>query len=501
METVLTRQSIYELLKERARTVPDLPALTQGEITWSYADLDRISDVYAKRLIGAGAGNGTSIAVITHLSRDNVALLYGALKIGARITLIASSTVEKTLEYMLDCADADFVVLAAPDMRGVFKGHRKVYSLDGTQFPSLPDAEEIKDEQCEMICASADVDVSGIVLFTSGTTSMPKGVPLTQYRLINNANSHRTFFEADEKDRFVASLPLEHILGVIVTILTPMMACACMCITKDIHTDSILTVIEQKHCTIICGVPSMFHALVSREDFDRYDVSSLRFGLTGGAACSDALFREVEEKLGIILISTLGQTETTGGFTMLDRRESTIERWHSVGVPGYHVEVKILGGEICVRGYQVCDGYLKKPEATAQLIDADGWLHTGDLGRFDEKGILYVTGRRKSIIIRSGENISANQVAGILEDMDGVGECKVFGVPDEHRGEEVCACILRDDASLTREQVETFAKEHMECFKVPRYILFYEKFPRTDVGKVRMQDLKEDALRRIAADS
>ena len=492
----LIRRSVYELLKERAEICPDALAVSEGDTHWTYADLDRVSDSCARRLHKTGVGNGTSLAVIAHISRDTVALVYGALKLGAVVTLVSASAVEDTLEYMLSCADAELIIVAAPQVRAGIRADRRAYSLDGTICPALPE-EDSDEAEYVRTCLGTDIDRSGLGLFTSGTTSRPKGILLTQYRLLNNANSHAAFFEATPADRFVASLPIEHILGVIVTMLTPMMAGAAMCITRDIHTQSILETIQRERCSVICGVPSMFHALVCKEDLQEFDVSSLRFGLTGGAFCSEALFREAEEKMGIILISTLGQTETTGGFTMLDPRETPAQRHASVGVPGFHMEVKIVDGEVCVRGYQVCDGYLKKPEATAELIDPEGWLHTGDLGRFDENGLLYVMGRRKQIIIRSGENISVTQVASTLEEMPGVGECKVVGIPDEHRGEEICACIIRDDPRLTEEDVRAYAGERLEHFKVPRYVLFYQDFPRTEVGKVRPQALREDAIRRI----
>lgn len=498
-ETPLLRQSIFSLLKERAEETPDLMALSEGEVHWTYRDLDRESDRFAARLAAAGAGSGSSIALITYHSKETVALLYGALKLGAVVSLVAATAVEKTLEYMLSCVNADFVVSAAPAIRAKLSAGRRAYCLyPGTDgFLRLPQPSQ-NAAGCIPDREETDIDRSGIVLFTSGTTAMPKAVLLTQYRLVNNANSHRMIFKADEKDRFVACLPLDHILGVIVTMLTPLMAGAAMCLTKDIHTDSILHTIEKEHCSIICGVPSMFHALVGKEALQKYDISSLRYGLTGGSACSEALFKETEKKLGITLISTLGQTETTGGFTMPAPDETRQERWTSVGIAGFHSQVKLIDGEICVKGYQVSDGYLNKPEATAKLIDGDGWLHTGDIGRIDEKGIIYVIGRKKAIIIRSGENISASQVAGVLEAMEGIGECVVIGVPDEHRGEEVCACIIRDDPSLTQEQIRAYAREHLEHFKEPRYLLFYESFPRTDVGKVKVQELKADAIRKIS---
>lgn len=499
MSVELIRKSVGELLKASAEKFAANEAVVDCGVRLSYADLYHGALSCAGRLYETGIRNGTRVAFAAETSADAVLLIYGALLLGAVVTMMAPSLTDAGAENELSISDSEYILRICSEVNfdlHRFENRAVVYSLDGREFPPLPG--ECTDEKgFTEECAKADIDRSGLILFTSGTTSRPKAVMLSQYRLLNNAIAHRAFMKVTEKDRFLASLPIDHILCIVITLLVPLVSGAAMCITEDKHTLTMLQMIEKEKCTVICGVPSMYHAIISRPDFNDYDVSSLRLGFTGGAPCSEELYRKTEQTLNILLISTLGQTETTGGFTMFDEHESPRERRTSVGVAGFNVEVSIIDGEICVRGYLVSDGYLKKPDATKELIDADGWLHTGDLGRIDGNGIIYVTGRRKDIIIRGGENISANQVSEAIESCPGVSECKVIGVPDAHYGEEVCACVIRSSRTLSEADIRACAGKRLESFKIPRYILFYDDFPRTEVGKVRAGELTENAKLRI----
>lgn len=499
MSVELIRKSIGEILKESFEKHTANEAVVDCSVRLSYADLYQEALSYAGRLYGIGVRNGTRLALAADTSVDSVALTLGALMLGAVITMMSPALTDFSAEYETDISDSEFIIRVCDETvfdLNALMNRVPVYSLNGRGFPMLP--EECADGKAVAgECGKADIDRSGLILFTSGTTSRPKAVLLTQYRLLNNAIAHSVFMKVTEKDRFLASLPIDHILCIVITMLVPLVSGAAMCITGDRHTKTMLQMIEKEKCSVICGVPAMYHAIITRPDFESYDISSLRLGFTGGSACSEALYTDIERKLGILLISTLGQTETTGGFTMFDEHESPRERRTSVGVAGHNVEVSIIDGEICVKGYLVSDGYLKKEEATKELIDPEGWLHTGDLGKIDKNGIIYVTGRRKDIIIRSGENISANQVSGVIEACPGVSECKVVGVPDEHRGEEICACIIRNSDALSEEEIKAFAAERLESFKVPRYVLFYDDFPRTEIGKIRSGDLTEDAKLKI----
>lgn len=495
MEFSLSSESIDDVIKLRSVQSPLNNALSYGSDSCNYRELEIITGKTAGRLLKAGFGGHSRVALMADTKPESVTLLYSLLRVGATAVLLGPSAGKEEFEYAQSIADFTDLIISSDSVKNVPE-NIKVWSADGKYGNILPDAEYT--EQVKETCSRSDVRKSGLVIFTSGTTSHPKAVFLDQYRLINNARCHRNFFKVSEEDRIAAALPMEHILCVIITMLMPLVSGACMCITNDIHTSSILETIENQKCTFLCGVPTMYHAIIKRPDFFEHDVSSLRTGMTGGAACSKELFAEIETKLGIRLISTLGQTETSGGFTMYREDETDIERYTSVGVPSWGMEVKISGGEICVKGYLVSGGYLKKPEETAELIDAEGWLHTGDMGFFDENGLLYVNGRKKDIIIRGGENISSLQIEEMLEKCQGVRDVKCFGVPDEHHGEEICVCVVPEEGEmLTEEAVRAFAADNIESRKVPRYIKIMEDFPRTDVGKICTAKLKGSVLNEL----
>ena len=496
MTFTLVEKSIYDILTEQAAYHGNEEAVVDVSKRYTYSELDRISDEYGCRFLQQGIRHGVRVALISKTSADTIVVFYSLMKLGAVVTLLSPSLVEESMNHALSVSGAEYIITTCKEIRASFDSTYRVFSVVDNGYEMLPEEKADRNEY-DRICMDTDVHSSGAVLFTSGSTSRPKAVFLDQFRLLNNAYAHRKFLEITPDDRFASALPIDHILCIIINILTPFVSGAAVCISRDKHTKNILDVIHREHCTVLCGVPTLFHALISRDDFSSYDVSSLRLGFTGGAAISAKLHSDIEKMLGIMLISTLGQTETTGGFTMWDKSETAEERCLSVGVPSYNVRIKLVNGEICVKGYLVSDGYLKQEDETAKLIDSDGWLHTGDLGTFDKKGILYVTGRSKDIIIRGGENISANQVAGIIEECRGVSMCKVIGVPDEHRGEEICACVIRKDDTLTAAQIRDYVKSHLEYFKVPAYVVFLKEFPLTENGKINNNELKEIVSERL----
>lgn len=474
-------KTLYQCMRENALNYSDHIAITDANAKWSYKDLDFISNSYAKYLVSQGASHGSKILIQTNVSKETMALIYAVLKIGAVGVLLPEKITEENIQYATQLTKPLFMIKDAKKIIGSSDD----LSMNISEF-----------------CETVDVHESGLVLFTSGTTSKPKGVFLSQYQLLNNANVHRDFMKLTQEDKIVACLPLNHILGIVITVIMPVVATSSTHICENIHTKTVLDVIEKNRCSILCGVPTMYHALINKEDIETYDLSCLRFGLTGGAGCSAPLFKQIEEVLNITLVSTLGQTETTGGYTIYSPKEQANDRYNTVGIPSPLMDVRIKDkdghdlengtqGEICVKGPLVTKGYINQPEETALLIDENGWLHSGDLGYFDENGFLRVSGRMKNIIIRSGENISAAEIESKLGEDNRIKEVKVIGVPDEHRGEEVCACIVSDDKSLTIDDILAFAKTKMEERKLPRYVVFFDEFPKTDIGKIRQGELKK----------
>lgn len=260
----------------------------------------------------------------------------------------------------------------------------------------------------------------------------------------------------------------------------------------------ILKAVSEGKCTVLSSVPALFHAILCRPDFQKWDLSSLRTGFIGGSFYPSELFRQINEGFGFTLLSSLGQTEATAGLSTAYLDDSLEVRAATVGHFMDHVEGKIVHidtgeklppgetGEICVRGYLVMAGYFGQPEETAKAIDADGWLHTGDLGWLDADGNIHLTGRLKELIIRGGENISPAEVEIAASKSAEIQECKAVGIPDRHYGEEVCLCVvLREGTKLDEAELRARLIHQLAAFKVPKHILFVEKLPKSPAGKVQ----------------
>ena len=277
---------------------------------------------------------------------------------------------------------------------------------------------------------------------------------------------------------------------------------------EEFNPSDVLRTVAAEKCTALHGVPTMFIAELNLDDFDSYDVSTLRTGIMAGSNCPIEVMKNVVEKLGMSEITiTYGQTESSPGITMT-RTDDPIElRVSSVGRALPNVEVKIVDpitgeevpsgeqGELCTRGYHVMKGYYKNPEATQEAIDHEGWLHTGDLAVMDENGYCKITGRLKDMIIRGGENVYPREVEEFLYQHPAILDVQVVGVPDKKYGEAVMAwIILKEGETLTEEEVKEYCKGQISHFKIPRYVQFTKQYPMTASGKIQKFKLKEQSL-------
>jgi fatty-acyl-CoA synthase len=267
---------------------------------------------------------------------------------------------------------------------------------------------------------------------------------------------------------------------------------------------TVLETVEAERCTALHGVPTMFIAELEHPDFGRYDLSSLRTGIMAGAPCPVEVMKKVMSRMHMseVLIA-YGQTECSPVNHMTLADDPLEKRVNTVGRAGPHLEVKIvdeagqtapigMAGDICTRGYAVMKGYWEDPERTAETVDEDGWLHSGDLGVMDQDGYVAVVGRLKDMIIRGGENIYPREIEEFLFTHPDIQDAKVIGVPDKKYGEEVCAWIqLRQGAELDEGAIRAFCKDHIAYFKVPRYIRLVDDFPMTVTGKVQKFKMRE----------
>jgi len=268
-----------------------------------------------------------------------------------------------------------------------------------------------------------------------------------------------------------------------------------------------LASIQRERCTVLHGVPTMFISMLHHPMFPMFDMHSLRTGIMAGALCPEELMRQVNEQMFMALTSVYGMTETSPGMTQSRVDDPFEVRLTTVGREYEFTEVKVLdpetgkecpvgvAGEMCCRGYNVMKGYYKNTEATTQVIDNNGFMHSGDLGMKDENGNYRITGRIKDMIIRGGENISPKEVEDYLYRMPGVCDVQVVGVASPRYGEDVCAFIIpKDGFQLTPEDVRDYCKGHIAKYKIPRYVFFVDAFPMTGSGKIQKFRLREMAL-------
>jgi len=365
--------------------------------------------------------------------------------------------------------------------------------------------------------AALDCDDPINIQFTSGTTGFPKPVVLTHHNILNNAWFVAEAIGTTHEDRLCVPVPFYHCFGMVVCNLGCFTHGAALVI-PDAHfsAGAVLAAIELERCTLLHGVPTMFVAELAYKDFADFDLSSLRSGIMAGAPCPPELMHRVMHDMGIKdLRIGYGQTESSPVTHCTLEEDSPERRTRTVGTNLPHQEVKVIDpasgttlprgeqGEVCFRGYHVMQGYFGMPEATAETIDAAGWLHSGDLGILDEEGYLAITGRLKEMIIRGGENIYPAEIEHYLCRSPKVAQAAVFGISDDKWGEDLGAWVqLAQGETATEEEIRQWVADGMAHYKVPGYLRLVDEFPMTVTGKIqkfRIRELVEKELEGAAA--
>ena len=350
------------------------------------------------------------------------------------------------------------------------------------------------------------------IQYTSGTTGLPKGVTLSHHNLLNNGLLAARAMNLGPDSRFCVPMPFYHCGGMISSALATISVGGAVVIPSPFYDDTaVLTAVQQEQCTHLSGVPTMFIGELHHPEFDSFDVTSLQGGFMAGAPCPVQLMRDVANRMKMQQIVILyGLTEASPLMTATTCNDSLEIRATTVGrvIPG--IELKIVDaqtgevvprgvqGEICSRGHGVMLGYWNNPQATAEAIDKSGWLHSGDLGVMNADGFINITGRKKDMIIRGGENIYPREIEEVLHEHKGIAQAQVFGVPDARLGEEVSAWIMvKQGEALTPDEVREWLKERVAYFKVPKYVKLVNEFPMTVTGKCQkfvMRDMMAKEL-------
>jgi long-chain acyl-CoA synthetase len=345
---------------------------------------------------------------------------------------------------------------------------------------------------------------TAVILYTSGTTGAPKGAELTHANLGRNAEVATRLFDLDADSMTLGSLPLFHSFGQTCALNASVLAGAGVTLLPRFDPDRALEIVERDEVSVFMGVPTMYNALLNHPDRARFDVSSLRLCVSGGASLPMELLHAFEREFGCKILEGYGLSETSpiASFNHPDRERKP----GSIGTPIKGVEMKLLDsagddvplgevGEIVIRGHNVMKGYWRKPEATAEAISAEGWFHSGDLARMDEDGYFFIVDRKKDLIIRGGYNVYPREIEEVLFSHPGVREAAVVGVPHDELGEEVGAAVaLQPDADVTEDELRDFVKGQIAAYKYPRLVWFVDELPKTATGKILKREIELPAV-------
>jgi fatty-acyl-CoA synthase len=534
--------TIDQVLRRTAAAHPEGDALVfvQTGERWTWQAFEAAVDEAARGLLSLGLARGDHFGIWAANVPEWVILQFAAARIGVVLVTINPAYRTRELEFALAQSEvrglalidqfkaSDYFAMLdeiCPELRSARPGELQseklprlkwLIRLRGTEVPGMVGWREllaagrgVSDDEMMTRTRELTPDDPINLQYTSGTTGNPKGVLLTHRNLMMNA------FYAGERqkltpvDRICIPVPLYHCFGCVLgTLVAAVHGAAMIFPAESFHTHETLQAIAAERCTAIYGVPTMFIAQLESPEFAATDTSSLRTGIMAGSPCPIELMKRVTSEMGAREITIgYGQTEASPLITMTRADDPLELRVSTVGRPLPGVEVKIIdpesglevpdgtSGELCGRGHGVMRGYYNMPQQTAEAIDPDGWLHTGDMALRRPDGYLKITGRLKDMIIRGGENISPREIEEALHQHPHVEDAYVVGVPDHRWGEEVLACIrLRTGETTTDDEIRQFCSARLAHFKVPRYVRFVEGFPTTVTGKVQKFRLREQAI-------
>ena len=496
-------------------------------------------DTFARALIALGVCKGDKVAIWCPNLPEWYITFWAAVKIGAVLVTVNTAYKDREAEYLLRQSDTRLLVMSdgvkdsdytavlhqiCPELRAM----RETKDLYSETFPMLRNIITIESEQpgCltwkEALSRASDVDdavfdarTSEIdahdvcnMQYTSGTTGFPKGVMLTHYNIVNNGKTIGDGMDLSTADRMMIQVPMFHCFGMVLAMTAAMTHGVSMYPIPVFSPRLGLKCVHEEKITAFHGVPTMFIAMLGHEDFARTDFSHVRTGIMAGSPCPIKVMRDVVDKMHMKEITIVfGQTESSPGCTMSRTTDSIDVRVNTVGSAFYGVECKIVDpetggdlpddvdGEFVARGYNIMKGYYKMPEATAAAIDAEGWLHTGDLARRDADGNYKITGRIKDMIIRGGENIYPKEIEDFIYTHPKVSDVQVVGVPSRAYGEEIMAwVILKPGESASQEEIQQFVLDHMAKHKMPSYVHFTDAFPMNAAGKIMKYKMREAAV-------
>jgi fatty-acyl-CoA synthase len=520
----LLGETIAHNLEQTVARVPDADALVschQG-VHYTYAEFGEAVDRLATGMLDAGLRKGDRVGVWSPNRAEWALTQYATAKLGVILVNINPAYRLHELEYALGQSGCRWIV-AAQELKGsdfmemVASVRPSLLSLERAVFFETDEWESLaatpaRSDELASGMAELDFDDPINIQYTSGTTGFPKGATLTHHNILNNGYFIGILLGYSERDRICIPVPLYHCFGMVIGNLAATAHGSCMVYPAEtFDPEATLRACAEERCTSLYGVPTMFIAELGHERFPEYDLSSLRTGIMAGSPCPVEVMKRVSSEMGIEEMGiAFGMTETSPVTTQV-RRDDTLEnRCGTVGQVMPHTEIKIAEvdtgrtvergepGEFRGRGYPVMRGYWNDPERTAEAIDEQGWMHTGDLATMDDEGYVRVVGRIKDMVIRGGENIYPREIEEFLYTHAEIADVQVIGVPDERYGEELMAWIVpRQGAALEAEEVREFCRGKIAHYKVPRHIKFVDSYPMTVTGKVQKFKMREVAIEEL----
>lgn len=533
-----------DVLDKMAETYPDQYAFKYPTLdyTRTYEQFRRDVDECAAALISLGVKAGDHVAVWATNVPEWFITFWATTKIGAVLVTVNTAYKIHEIEYLLKQSDTHTLVMIefckdinykeiieelCPELKTLEPGKplysknlpflRNVvtvgFSMDGclTYQQMLSRASLVPREEVRRRASLVKPDDVCNMQYTSGTTGFPKGVMLTHRNIVNNGKTIGDRMDLSTADRMMIQVPMFHCFGMVLSMTSTMTHGGTLCPIPYFSPKSSLACVNDEKITCFNGVPTMFIAMFNHPDFAKTDFSYMRTGIMAGANCPADLMRRASVEMNMReIISVYGQTEASPGCTMGEVNEDLDHRVETVGSAFPGVECKIIdpetgdelpdgeSGEFVARGFNIMKGYYKMPEATAQAIDKDGWLHSGDICMRTPDGYYKVTGRLKDMIIRGGENLYPREIEEFYLTNPKVRDVQVVGVPDERYGEECCAWIILHKGEVADEnEMREFGNASIARHKVPRYFMFVNEFPMNAAGKILKYKMRDESAEKL----
>ena len=522
------KYTLEDFLRYAAEESPERIAVFFREKVITYKQLDEMASQFASGLLKLGVERGDRVGLYMPNYPEWIVAFFGIARMGGIVVPMNTRYKTKEVDYIMNNSEATCLVMTSEflnidyvkildSLRGKIPNLRKVVVLGDEKSEGMDFFGDVlrlgedyqKDEELDQIRSSVDPDDVVFILYTSGTTGEPKGAMLTNLNISKNAQQIADVMNQDVNDVTLIVVPFFHCFGCVIGITACVSASSGMVPMPSFDAEEALNYMDMFNISIVHGVPTMFInylEVLKKRDFDLH---SFRTGVMAGAPCPVEVMKGASNKMGANIVIAYGLTEASPVITMTQLDDSLMDRVETVGKALPEQEVRIVDddhkelprgetGELAVRGYNVMKGYFKKPEATKEAIDEDGWLYSGDLAVMDERGYVKIVGRKKDMYISGGFNVYPREIEEFLHSITAVENVSVLGVPDPKFGEVGLAVIKKvEGKTISEEEVLNYCKVNLANFKVPKYIWFVDEYPMTSSGKIQKFKLRDMALEKF----